>query len=320
MSDSVFRPAWSDEDFKSPYGKSVSVKALIEAYFQSPRYAKVSAKTKQNYNKTIERLEKLKLYDGKSLIQYKANKVTYKTVDYLHVILAQTLKPATIKFTFSVLSVIWENAMRQYLVGANPWLRNQVRVDNQRDITWTKEQIDKAYQTALDNNYDVLALYILFAYETAQRPWADLRNLKWDNIKGSDTGYVIDFVISKTNTHMVLPVSKRLEEEIDKLVLSRANDLSKNFYVFVDKTGQRPTGNAILGTFVRLKKLAGLPEDLQFRDIRRTALTELVEAGATRDELRSIGGWKSDTVIPRYARIRYATAVNGMQKRWGNVG
>lgn len=40
--------------------------------------------------------------------------------------------------------------------------------------------------------------------------------------------------------------------------------------------------------FARIRALAQLPAELQFRDLRRTAATELGAAGATDDEIRAV--------------------------------
>ena len=46
--------------------------------------------------------------------------------------------------------------------------------------------------------------------------------------------------------------------------------------------------------FARIRELSGIPTTLQFRDLRRTAATEMGEAGATDDELRAMTGHMSE--------------------------
>jgi len=293
-----------------PNGKGVRVRTLIEDYFKSHKYHALSLATKMHYQSAIKVLECITLANNKNLFQLYVHKVDYGTVDYLHAVLAHTHKPATIKFYFAVLSNAWQIALRNGNAVVNPWLRNEVRVSNERDTTWTPEQIKVAIDTALAMEYKVLALYILMAYETGQRPWKDLRDLKWSNIKLHEDGnYVIDFVISKTGVRLILPLSSRLYDILS--TMPRLDD-----FIFSLGHNKRCSVSTMQSQFSKVKVRAMLPAELQFRDIRRTVNTELAEAGATREELRSVNGWKSDRHIPRYARIRYNTAKSGLEKRW----
>ena len=69
--------------------------------------------------------------------------------------------------------------------------------------------------------------------------------------------------------------------------------------------------------FARIRALAELPAELQFRDLRRTAATELGTAGATDDEIRAVTGHRSRNVVAVYVRPddRMAKAVQRKRDR-----
>ena len=50
----------------------------------------------------------------------------------------------------------------------------------------------------------------------------------------------------------------------------------------------------------RIARAAGLPDDLQIRDLRRTAATEGASAGATPAEMMAVGGWANPASIRPY--------------------
>src|SRR4029077_813673 len=50
----------------------------------------------------------------------------------------------------------------------------------------------------------------------------------------------------------------------------------------------------------RVARAAGLPDDLQIRDLRRTAAKEGASAGATPAELMAVGGWANQASIRPY--------------------
>jgi len=65
-------------------------------------------------------------------------------------------------------------------------------------------------------------------------------------------------------------------------------------------TGKRWQRRNFTGAVRRIAKVAGLPDDLQIRDLRRTGATEAASAGATSLELMAIGGWANQASIRPY--------------------
>lgn len=302
---------------KAPWDKSIKqaphvgtlVGFIIDDYLKSSRYHELAWSTKQAYLASLRFFDGLILNTGTNIFKFRAHKVTFSTVEYIQTVLKHTKKPAWIKFHFTVMNNVWDNALRKGYVHNNPWVRPHIKVSNERDITWTREQIETAINTAKRLGYDVLALYLRLAYETVQRPWQDLRNLKWDNIKDDVSGQVLDFVISKTNTRILVPLSPRAQT-----ALKEQKRISE--YVFADKIGTRPVRMAIHNHFKRVLEAAGLPEDLQIRDLRRTGVTEMAENGCTALEIEALTGWRcTEAVIRRYARVRLKTAQHALSKR-----
>jgi len=67
--------------------------------------------------------------------------------------------------------------------------------------------------------------------------------------------------------------------------------------------------------FRRIARLAEIPSELQFRDLRRTGLSELGDSGATEDELCSVSGHKTREILATYVVPSNAQAGAAMTKR-----
>jgi hypothetical protein len=67
--------------------------------------------------------------------------------------------------------------------------------------------------------------------------------------------------------------------------------------------------------FERVSALAKLPKDLRFSDLRRSALAEAGEGGATVAELQAVSGQKTLSQLATYVRPTTAMARSAVRKR-----
>jgi len=65
------------------------------------------------------------------------------------------------------------------------------------------------------------------------------------------------------------------------------------------------------------KLTAGLPFELQMRDLRRSGATALQDSSATTEEIMSITGHKDRKMLEIYLNKNVAVAQNAMNKRFG---
>jgi integrase len=295
----------------SPHHSRIKiVSELVDEYLLSDNFRRLSLKTRKCYSSFLSKLGKIRIERYKSIYDMPAYKVSYSTVDYFAKVLGLSLKRGSTSTYFTVMSSVWNYAIRGGIVVFNPWLRPGLKRAKERDVTWTSEQINGAIDYAYKKGHKVLALYLLMAYETAQRPWQDLRNLRWSDVKQLEDGStVIDFKISKTGVHLILPLSNRA---IDAL----KGHPKVSEIIFANPEGKFYSESAITRQLEKVKKDLDLPEELTFRDIRRTAITELAIAGCSTLEIEAITGWRCpESVLRRYARVRLKTAQNALQKR-----
>jgi hypothetical protein len=81
--------------------------------------------------------------------------------------------------------------------------------------------------------------------------------------------------------------------------------------------GRHWARNKLSVTFRTIARAAGIPDEMQLRDLRRTATSSLAEAGCTLHEISAIGGWSVDTVAKMmavYAPVNLTMAESAILK------
>jgi integrase len=163
----------------------------------------------------------------------------------------------------------------------------------------------------------MIALAVIIAINTAQRP-SDICAMKWSQYDGK----YITLKQIKTGATVTIPVTAELKIALDDARRAR----SEGKVVSLDPDGpiaaNEYTGRAWLRRkfslrFRELANAAGIPDELQFRDLRRTATTHLAEAGCSLHEIAAIGGWAVDTVarmMTVYGKVNVTMADNAILK------
>ena len=115
-----------------------------------------------------------------------------------------------------------------------------------------------------------------------------------------------------------VPETKRLQTELGSARRSVKNQVPGDIgdlFVCATVTGKRWHRRNFTKTARRIAREAGLPDDLQIRDLRRTAATEGASAGATPAELMAVGGWVNQASIRPYLVQTQEQATAFQEKR-----
>jgi Phage integrase family len=87
--------------------------------------------------------------------------------------------------------------------------------------------------------------------------------------------------------------------------------------VINENTGRRWNQSRFEREFRQIARAAGIPDELQFRDLRRTATVQLAEAGCEVPEIAAVGGWSIDSVhkmLKIYCPLNVTMAKNAVVK------
>lgn len=203
---------------------------------------------------------------------------------------------------------IYEFAERYEYVQKNPWRRLQVAPLKSRKVFWTEEQVFQVIEYALANDMYYLALGVCLLYDTGQRP-SDIMYLTYGKIKKDHLGFYIDITQQKRNADVKPALSKYTigllggEEAVFKA--------DPNAFVV---SGYKNLA-AMRSAFDKVRKALKLP-NIQLRDLRRTAITEMGEAsddcmisvsGHTNRDMLNIYSLRSRHKALEAQRIRHET-------------
>lgn len=133
--------------------------------------------------------------------------------------------------------------------------------------------------------YRSVGLAVTIAANTAQRD-ADILHMAWSQYDGTK----IRLKQRKTGAFLDIPVTADLKAALD------ATPRVSPLIVVNEKTGRPWRAGSFDTAFRKIARAAGIPDDLQYRDLRRSSTVKLAEAGCSVPEIAAIGGWSVNSV------------------------
>ncbi len=198
-------------------------------------------------------------------------------------------------------------AIEEGIIQTNPSSKLGKKKSKGRSQVWTIEDIHKIIDTSIKAQRPSIALAVQIAYNTAQRQ-QDILDLRVDDLK-SELWEVIQKKTGKTAW------ASLSEETINML-----REYSGDIYVIENEVTKTKYERYNFGhTFVKIRRKARLSENLRFHDLRRTAATEMANAGATIAEITAVTGHSiTSKAIEVYAKPGRKAAVSAEEKRTKN--
>ena len=276
--------------------QSAKLLEIAEFYLNSEAFKRLKAKTQKDYESHLSSIVNT-VVEGKALGVYhnKSIKVRHLTDAY-----EQWLQSGvrSANYRKSILSTCWKHSMRYDVMVHDPVALVKTQKTDRRTVMWTREYVkrflDQAYS---DFNYRSIGLIVHMAYEWGQRV-GDMRLLKWEALDLTECR--LDIRQSKRGAEVHLPISKNLCQMLQaqqkdfgfqEYVAPRVKPRSGSFTPY-DLEEISPNINTLLDK-------ANLPRELTAMDLRRTAVTEMLEAGVDIAGIRQVTGHKNmHSVVP----------------------
>lgn len=299
------------------YSKNLSEKSSLEdlfkAYINSIGYKALSPKSKTDYayylkqwfNDTavVHTLLKTRLGDlSTPMCQRIYDKHAENSVSLAN-------------HTLAVYRLLFSFAIRNGFTKHNPFTEIDRRQDKPRRVVWEKKHIKKFMDVAFSKyEWRNVGLLVYMAYSWGQR-LGDMRLLTWDNYD-ADTG-VMKLEQSKRRARVELPTSTGLRE----MLAQQKADIGWQKYIVPSSRGDGSGGfkpftllqlAALGGTIM---KAADLPTHLKMMDMRRTAVTEMIEAGVPLTNIMSVTGHATTHSLTPYIKntLKSASVAQGMR-------
>ena len=212
---------------------------------------------------------------------------------------------------------LWNYALSEELVDrANPFVVIKRVATKPRKVVWTRDQVTtflaQAYQKF---EYRNVGLIVQMSYEWGQRI-GDMRLLTWDSLDLDQQR--VDIEQSKRGASVHLPIA----DDLTLMLLQQKEDFDFQELVvphIVPVNGVYLSYGLKYLSYLGRKIIqdAGLPEHLRMMDLRRTATTEMVEAGVSLPQIMAVTGHTNPQSLMPYMKNTFKSACNALRAREG---
>jgi hypothetical protein len=176
----------------------------------------------------------------------------------------------------AVLKNLFKLARYHGVVIADETAGLRLKTGQPRDRIWTDDEVARWIEVAVAEDPHMTTAFLLLQF-TAQRP-TDVLRMAWPQYSGS----AIRLRQQKTGALLDIPVHPILRDHLDGL---RRSSPSLTIVTFRGRPVKYLRFNE---RFRRVAQRAGI--DAQARDLRRTAMLRMAEAGATVPQIASVSG------------------------------
>jgi hypothetical protein len=286
-----------------------TVAGLVSQYKKTNSWTKLTPNSQRTYNQLLRGVMRLRVGESNKLLQdIMVKHISVKHAEQIYSQLCKDCSMHRANHVCKVLRRIWTVGERLGATKSNPFKNMGLRKTPSRKTLWEPEQVQALIAMSDEMGLSSVGTLALLCYDLCQRP-GDIRQLTWDSLNGD----IFGFEQEKTKAWVDIPASPRLIERIKIVSPSNWHD----YLVYYEKTGKPYDRFQYNKVFSRIRSAAGLPADLQLRDLRRTGATEMAESGCTEDELRSVTGHQSRDILSIYVRPTRKLAAAGINKRFG---
>ena len=291
---------------------------LVGYYRTTPQFLSLRLPTQKSYDYCIDRAVRTFLSPKVTFGRTNLGKIG---VSECKIAYQEWLKSGirTANLTSTVISVLFNMAVELELMTSNPMRLVKKMQTKPRKVMWTYDQVRQFLDTAYSEfEWRSIGLIVHMAYTFAQRI-GDMRSLRWDNINFEERR--LDLEQSKRRAEVHIPITIHMYRMLEQ----QRKDFGFQEYVALHPY-PRNGGYAIytdvdISRMVnRVKEAANLPKELTAMDMRRTAITEMVEAGVDTTQIMAVSGHNSPQSMRPYIRHTYKSAASALERRQKNNG
>ena len=292
--------------------QSATLTQIVDFYLHSDVFRRLSSSSQKDYESHLQATV-LTQVEGKALGGYRCKNLKVRHIQQAYDNWLQ-VGVRTANYRRSVLSAAWRHAMRYDVMIHNPISLVQSVNEKPRKVHWSREQVSLFLDTAYsDFRWRSIGLIVHMAYDWGQRV-GDVRLLTWDSLDLNKCR--IDLTQSKRNAEVHLPISQGLcsmlrqqQEEFgfQEYVVPRVKPRA-GAYTPYDKEEISLHINKIL-------EEANLPKELTAMDLRRTAVTEMMEGGVDLAGIMQVTGHQNTASVKPYMVNTYSGASKALAAR-----
>ncbi len=283
---------------------------LIDSYFLSNDFNMLRDSSKHDYKYFLEVLRGTSGSKKFMAITSRDAKVSYERWVNRGVTLANHV--------CSCASIVFNYAISMEYTTFNPYKTVKRRLPKKRKVVWSQEDVKKMLDFCYsDFKYRSIGLIVQMAYEWCQRI-GDMRVLKWENVDLPRGHLYLEQ--SKRRSVVFLPIS----DGLTAMLKEQKEDFGFQSYVCPKikpiQGEYKPYGMYEVGMLARrVMRRIGLSDELRLMDLRRTGVTEMVDAGVDISQIMSVTGHTNIGSVQPYIKNTFTSANNALTTRTNHV-
>tara|TARA_R110000765_G_scaffold424661_1_gene535968 strand:+ start:366 stop:1277 length:912 start_codon:yes stop_codon:yes gene_type:complete len=291
-----------------------TIEQACDFYMHTPKYAALSSRSQYDYNLNLKHACVTKVQNNKVLGNIKLKDVRFKhiTVAYDLWLNGKGIRQAN--YIATCLGIVFNTSIRHEAMLSNPITLLSRSKPKARKVKWTEVQVKTFLDTAYSNwEWRSIGLIVHMAYEWAQRV-GDMRLLTWNNLDLDEQR--LDLEQSKRRADVHLPIS----DALCKMLVQQHKDFGFQAYVAPRPEPYNGAYTSYHSTDIHklvneVKDSAGLPKELTALDLRRTGITEMVEAGVDTLGIMQVSGHSNPQSVKPYLVNTLKGASTALNKR-----
>ncbi len=245
----------------------------VAQYRTSPKWGRLAVSTRRNYEPFMLSLDQLKGREPVTALNRGAVREVLSGID------APGRKVHCAAVLKRILDIAWDHD----LIDRNPAAALGLTASGKRDQIWSDREIELFLSHCTGTHGAAVTLHLALMENTAQRP-GDCRMMQW----GAYDGHRVELVQQKTRKLVWMPCPAPLV-----VILDAARKRATGMAMVAGRHGKQLGEGSLRHAFSIIRGRAGL-NHLQARDLRRTAMVRLAEAGCTVPEIAAISGHTID--------------------------
>ena len=286
---------------------------VMGSYFATERFKRLRPTVQKGYEYMLNAICSTKV-EGREFGNLRVGKITVRQCTMAY---EQWLKTGIVSANDKrrTASLIFNYAITLDVIARNPMRFTGSVAEKPRKVKWKQSDIKAFLNVAYnDFRYRNIGLLVHMCYEWCQRV-GDIRMLTWDAVDFDKN--CVTITQSKRGATVYLPMTKGLRHMLEQ----QHKDFGFQKYVVPNTNASdgayKPYVPAAVSYLVReVKAIAGLPDELCAWDLRRTGITEMIEAGADLAQVMQVSGHASPNSVAPYLVNTYTGAKNAMAMRF----
>ena len=289
------------------------LKKAVDKYLRSRHFNSLSYSTQRNYESRLNYFCRMSVM-GSTLGNVSVMNINAIKCNEMYDTWELENSIANANHNARVFSVLMNFLVSLDIINYNPMARVNKRTSTPRSVVWTHEQVITFLDTAFTKfDWRSIGLIVLMCYEWGQRP-VDIRNLTWGDIDFDSDKVTI--TQTKRGATVELPIPDNL------LVMLQHQRKDWDFQDYVvphhrpQDSAYRPITVSQMTALLReVKATAGLPDELQVGDLRKTAIVQMISSGVDHLAIQSVSGHKSVASLNPYNKFSLKTAKSALERR-----